>query len=726
MKKKPFYLRLCAGLLAVSMLTGCSTESIVSALNEYLPPVTKNETISPDSKWINSSIDGSIDENTPVNQKDDFYTAVNKDWLLEPLPKDTDDISQFSPIADQYTENSYQLMKLDADDVSNLDTNVMSEEALLHIQSLIHTLVDMGADSETRNAMGAEPLRPYIEKIASISSLDEMTDYFCNTDGTNLFQTQLATFLVTTPANVEDTDNQYTVLLYPTANFSLSSSDQYDDISSNGIHCNDYNQEYLQNVLGQLGYSSHEITRLLRSCYRFETKLAHCLPDPYELRDEDYLENHNYIYTAEELSDLAGNYPLLKILNAYGLDGSNTYTVPYKIQLQRISRLYKKQNLEDMKAYLIVQTALNSADLLDDTTYEKHKELTDFLNNVPSAEEQNPTDHADFPELSDLYARYVIPYLYDAYQQMYIAHFCNSKEKQQISEMTDQLVAAFRTCIDQADWMSDETRAEAYAKLDAMGLHILYPDTLIDYSSLSFDSCNNLLDVVAAINRFNSGLDADKVNQTVNNDNWDLVNLTTLMVNAFYNPMDNSINICAALLASDNIYDENAPIEQNLARLGLVVGHEITHGFDTTGYQYDKNGRHHSWWSQADRLAFDLRANDLIKYYSGLSPVSRGSYLEGTKVSGEAIADMGGMKCILHVASQTPDFDYDAFFKSYAELWREHVTYLYATMASSDEHPAGMLRTNVTLMQFDEFQKTYDIQPGDGMYLDANDRILVW
>lgn len=164
-------------------------------------PVVKNETISSDSKWINSTIDGSIDENTPVNLKDDFYTVINKDWLLEPLGKGEEAYSPYTGIQEQFDENLYYLMTADPSDVSGLDTNIMSEEALIHLQELVHTIIGFGSDAKTRNAQGAEPLRPYLEKIEKISTLDELTDYLCNTDGTNLFSLQFVPFIVDSPVD---------------------------------------------------------------------------------------------------------------------------------------------------------------------------------------------------------------------------------------------------------------------------------------------------------------------------------------------------------------------------------------------------------------------------------------------------------------------------------------------------------------------------------------------
>ena len=221
---------------------------------------------------------------------------------------------------------------------------------------------------------------------------------------------------------------------------------------------------------------------------------------------------------------------------------------------------------------------------------------------------------------------------------------------------------------------------------------------------------------------YNAKAQADNVNKPIDKKAWPK---SSLDVNAYYNPLDNSINILAGLLANDFFYDADAPYEQNLARIGSVIGHEITHAFDTNGYRYDKDGVMQSWWTKEDEEAFQLRSNKLIKYYGALTPIpGRSTY--SANVSGEAIADMGAVKCMLAIAKEQDSFDYKLFFESYAQLWRAKRAYVQEIETAKDSHPLEFLRTNVTLQQFDEFIETYDIKPGDGMYVAPEDRILVW
>lgn len=728
-KKKSLFLSLCAGLMVVPLLTGCSEEELMS----HVEPVVKNETITPESKWINSSIDGSIDENTPVNVKDDFYTAVNKDYLLEPLAKGQKEVSRFSDIQNQFEENMYTIMTMDRTDTSGLDPEVMSEEALLHIQDLVFTVAEYGKDADTRNAEGAEPLRPYIEKIAGISSLDELTGYLCNTDGTNLFSLQLTPFTVEKPIDAE-LQNTYVVKFKDAPSLMLGSKEEpkeeYQNIGNEGVYKYGCNRDLLQYVLGQLGYSEEEVDSLLRACYRFESKLVRCLPDSIVKKTDDpeYEPQHNNIYSRDGLRELAGDYPLLTILSAYGLDGSDGFTVEEPTQMKEVGKLYTDSNLEDMKAYFIVNTVKKADYILDDKTFDLAEayEKQEGTKKEEEQEERHP-NHPDYKEWEDLYDRFVVPVLDDASQQIYIGHFCTAEEKQRAEELIDQIASAVETMIREADWMEEETRNKALEKLSNMGMHVLYPDHMIDYSSLTFEDCDNLADIAAAVSQFNARQAAARVNQPVDRSDWNMAgDLATTQVNAMYSLEDNSIYMMVGILADHYFFSPDDPIEEQLAKFGSVIGHEITHGFDTQGYQYDKDGSYRSWWTKEDRLAYDLRASKLIKYYSGLSPVLRGVYMKGQFASGEAIADMGGVKCGMILASEIPDFDYDLYFRTYANIWREHMTYKKALDSLDDPHPLGILRTNVTLMQFEEFQKTYDIQPGDGMYMSEEDRILVW
>lgn len=165
--------------------------------------------------------------------------------------------------------------------------------------------------------------------------------------------------------------------------------------------------------------------------------------------------------------------------------------------------------------------------------------------------------------------------------------------------------------------------------------------------------------------------------------------------------------------------------EELYSRLGMVIGHEISHAFDSAGAQFDKDGNMNMWWNEEDYKAFEEKNKKLADYYSAMSPWA-GQYFNGSIMTGEACADMGGMKCMLRIAAKKDGFDNDKFFRSYAQFWLSKFTKNTALYYLTDEHPMPYLRVNCVLQQFDEFCDLYDIKEGDGMYLAPEDRVNIW
>lgn len=230
---------------------------------------------------------------------------------------------------------------------------------------------------------------------------------------------------------------------------------------------------------------------------------------------------------------------------------------------------------------------------------------------------------------------------------------------------------------------------------------------------------------VTEIQKYAVEMDLKKVNEKVDREAWaDDMLLTD--ANAYYNMTDNSINIIAGILRGV-FYDSDMTEEEKLAGIGQVIGHEISHAFDTMGAQFDKDGNFANWWTEEDYAAFEARAQKPVDYYNTIVPFDDGENYPGSNVKTEAIADMAGMKCMLLIAQEKEAFDYDTFFRTYAEVWKCVITREYSEYnIYQDPHPAEYLRINVTLMQMPEFYETYGIKEGDGMYMAEEDRISVW
>ena len=196
------------------------------------------------------------------------------------------------------------------------------------------------------------------------------------------------------------------------------------------------------------------------------------------------------------------------------------------------------------------------------------------------------------------------------------------------------------------------------------------------------------------------------------------------VVNCFYNPMSNSIYIMGAF-ARGGMYDSGMSDEELYGTVGAVIGHEISHAFDSTGAQFDKNGDMISWWTEEDYEKFLERNEKMAAYYNAMHPWE-GQDFRGSIMTGEACADMAGIKVMLLLAAEKPDFDYDLFFRTYAGVWLMKDTLQSAYSRITDTHPMGYLRVNATLQQYDEFLDFYGISEGDGMYLPPEERVAIW
>ena len=259
-------------------------------------------------------------------------------------------------------------------------------------------------------------------------------------------------------------------------------------------------------------------------------------------------------------------------------------------------------------------------------------------------------------------------------------------------------------------------------------MHVAYPEVPGDWSTLDFagpEDGGSLLEASRTINKYLRKLRASKIGTAVDRTFWDHLDRTAYTVNGKYSPSNNDITITAGILGGE-YYNEDMNYEQKLGGIGMIIGHEITHAFDNIGAKYDKNGEEANWWTDEDYAAFQSRAEKLADWYDGFIPYD-GLQYSGQQVKREAIADLGSMKCMLSIAAQKENFDYDAFFRQWARVQREKsAPEMVREEALYDSHPLGYMRINATLAQFDEFVDFYGIKEGDGMYIAPKDRLEIW
>ena len=307
------------------------------------------------------------------------------------------------------------------------------------------------------------------------------------------------------------------------------------------------------------------------------------------------------------------------------------------------------------------------------------------------------------------------------YEQSYLASQGSEEVKAKVTEMITGIKDAFRELFAETSWLSTTTRQRAVRKIEMMSFESCYPDFYKYFVELKDDD----LDTVSGVTlftRYHAGyIDTMFAGYPLPTPEWSA--MPTYTNNAFYSPTTNSFVILNGLVRGCYYSEET---EILYGALGAVIGHEITHGFDSSGSQFDEYGQRNNWWTDADKNRFDAKVQKMINFYNNITLWGDTKAI-GEKNNTEATADMGGVKVMLHMAKKIDNFDYDLFFRSYAYVWcRNTFGMQEAQSLREDEHPFYYLRTNVTLAQFDEFIETYNIQPGDGMYIPENQRVSIW
>ena len=306
-------------------------------------------------------------------------------------------------------------------------------------------------------------------------------------------------------------------------------------------------------------------------------------------------------------------------------------------------------------------------------------------------------------------------------ERAYVELYTSVDIKEQIASIIEQVLAGYADLAEEEDWLDLYTKKGLLRKINNMKYISCYSDVFKSYPAIDETGLESfsMLDIVRKYQEYMFDLMfSDEVTLDYS---WD--SMPSYTVNAFYSSRSNSFVILNGLLSGGFIGET---IEETLAGVGFVIGHEISHSIDESGSKFDENGQYNDWWSSNCKREFTSRVNKVKRFFKRINLFDN-TYVNGELVNTEATADMGGMRVCLHIAKSIENFDYDKFFRAYARTWLSKA-YTESEIAKqlTNEHPFDYLRCNVTVAQFDEFVETYDIQKGDGMYVPENERIAIW
>ncbi|NTW39196.1 MAG: peptidase M13 [Cellulomonadaceae bacterium] len=647
-----------------------------------------------------------------VRPQDDLYRHVNGRWLAEHvIPADRAMDGAFRALYDQSEERVRAIIEelgaTAADGTSPADPDA----------ARIGALYASFADVETVERLGIEPLRPELELIDSAPDAAALTAVLGSLQRTG--GAGAVGFYVDNDA--KDTE-RYVVHLYQ-AGLGLPDESYYREDQYAPVR-----EAYRPHVARMLVHTGVDVAAAAQQAdlvLDLETRLAASHWDVVKDRDADLTYNPT---TLADLATQAPGFDWSVWAQSLGApEGSLDRLVVREPDFARgFAALWQEIPAEAWKAWLRYHLVSARAPYLHDAVVQDN---FDFYSRTLTGAQ----------ELRDRWKRGVTLVegaLGEAVGKVYVARHFPAEHKERMVTLVGRLVEAYRESITGLDWMGEETRAKALAKLDAFTPKIGYPDRWKSYDGLVIDPAD-LVGNVRRSHAHEQDRELAKIGRPVDRDEWFM---TPQTVNAYYNPGMNEIVFPAAILQPP-FFDPDAEDAVNYGGIGAVIGHEIGHGFDDQGSKYDGAGRLEDWWTPQDRAEFEKRTAALVEQYSAFSPTQlEGSHhVNGALTIGENIGDLGGLSIALkayRIALGTPLEDapvidglagLERVLLGWAQVWQskgrdEEVVRRLAT----DPHSPNEFRCNGVLRNLDEFYTAYGVSPGDALYLAPEDRVRIW
>lgn len=469
--------------------------------------------------------------------------------------------------------------------------------------------------------------------------------------------------------------------------------------------------------LGRFGMSQDDADKGYEALLLFETTLAQTEASKNAITMLAYSSEGYHPSGVADLVAASPNFPIADVLKPFTDAGVSTFNNLEPTWLSTLNELYTSDNLEALKSGLLFNLMVNSVSFLDQSCAEL---AIAYSSEVQGTDESFDAQSAAFDTCNNLLGWQV--------GKVYCDAFVKPETKAAIEEMVQEILAFYRVRLQAETWLTQETRDKAVEKLEGIKVHAAYPDDWTPYAAtgLTFKSASEgggLFEDAKDSLRFFRSMKIDSVVNPSPDDLWSF-DYCPQTAAAFYDPGHNSINILSGFLV-EAFYDENASESTNLGGIGAVIGHEITHAFDSTGGNFDKNGNLVDWWTAEDKQAFQTRTAKVSAYFSTFEPIE-GYKVNGDATIGETVADLGSFTCMMEIAKNKTNFDYEEFFTNIARLWRTQETVeIEQDYVTSNNHPPQYLRINASLQQLQEFYDTYGAKEGDNKYLTPADRLSV-
>lgn len=647
-------------------------------------------------------------DNLDVNQlspRDNLFRYANYAWILDhPLEGDTTSITTM----DTVSIRNQRLVNEDLTTLVNgeLEANSPELKEFVKLQKLL-------ADSKRREEDGVNPILAEIKQIEDISDLAQL----------NQIYPQLIQAGYSLPVNFSvapDTkDVSKNMLQASEPSLYFETKDVYDDAESLKTETETF-QINRKALLEAAGYDSQEAQQYVADALAFDLAMSSYLRSAEELAVSTNFFNPTSL---EDLAKHSKNLDIKAIVKAITPEKVQTVNLSNPNYFKHLDELISQEKLPQIKAWLIVNLVNDAAPYLNQAM-QAAQYASQMQTDETKSQEDQPTPSPEEIEASNQeQATYLATKEFDqVIGNLFAQRHMSKTTKKDVTKMAETIVSAYKDRLKQNKWLSQATRKAAIEKLDKMAIYVGAPDQLPSiYSQKVVDETKSSYENIRHFTRLTVKDNLNQLGKQADLSDW---GFPAYEVNAFYTPQTNAIYFPAGFLQSP-IYDDANTISANYGGIGTVIGHEITHAFDSDGALYDASGNLNNWWTDKDFQAFEKKTQAMVDLWDGQE------YATGT-VNGELtvtenIADLGGMAVALDALKKDKKADLKDFFISYARIWGQVATdEEYLLLMATDSHSPNELRANLVPSQFEDFHKTFGTKKGDAMYRNPKDRLLIW
>lgn len=679
-----------------AVLSAASLVSLVSCKNQGADMASNN------------AVSGIVIENMDptVNPKEDFYNYVNGSWAKNTkIPDDETRWGGFGVLRKSTRQDVLEIINT-SKELGTYKEGSDQKKALLVFESELDTI--------SRNEAGIAPLKPLLDAISEIKTLNDLQDVYAKTIGVDAPYFGMSAFA--------DLNNSAINAAYVgPGGLGLPGRDYYLDQDNKSKENRTNYIAYITKMLQYIGISEGDATMKANRILEMETKLATSRLTKVERRD---IRNLNNPMAVSALSAMTPTVNWEKFIKDSGVKTElESIIVTQPKYMVALNDFFKTTSVEDLKTLMTWSTLNGSAGYLTTTLEKERWEF--YSKKLRGQMAMKPADERALGTVNNTVG--------EAIGQLYVEAKFPPEAKEKAKNMIANVIEAFQVRIEKLDWMSPETKLKAIEKLDKFTVKIAYPDEWKNYSDLEIKEGNSYAENMLAVSKWSMEENIAEIGQPVDKKEWGMSPQT---VNAYFNPLNNEIVFPAAILQPP-FYNYLADDAVNYGGIGAVIGHEISHAFDDSGARFDANGNVNNWWTDADLEEFEKRGKLLAEQYSAIE-VLDSVHINGAFTLGENIGDLGGVLGAfdglqLHFEKNGRPENIDGFtpeqrfFMSWATVWRTLIREdALRTQIKTDPHSPGTTRAIQPLKNVDAFYEAFDIKEGDGMYLKPEERVRIW